>query len=92
MFGNRFRQLVFGIAGALLIPLALPATATAAPTSWRMLDLGTGDNSIAWAINDRGHVVGTRGDGEAFLWRDGRTTDLGTFIPTDINNRGEVVG
>ncbi|HEV7652631.1 MAG TPA: hypothetical protein VGP26_31135 [Actinophytocola sp.] len=44
------------------------------------------------AINDRGHVVGTRAGGEAFLWRDGRTTDLGAFTPTDINNRDEVVG
>ncbi len=92
MFGNRFRKLAMGIVGALLVPLALPAAATAAPTSWRMLDLGTGDNSVAWAINDRGHVVGTRGDGGAFLWRDGRTTDLGVFMPTDVNNLGEVVG
>ena len=92
MFGNKFRKLALGIAGALLVPLALPTTATAAPTSWRMLDLGAGDHSIAWAINDRGHVVGSLGDGEAFLWRNGRTTDLGVFVPTDVNNRDEVVG
>lgn len=91
MFGITFGRLASGLAAVMAIPLAVPVTATAAPTSWRMVDLGIGDDSIAWAINDRGHVVGTRG-GEAFLWRDGRTTGLGAFAPTDINNRDEVVG
>lgn len=56
-----------------------------------MTDLGLG-GSMALAINDSGHVVGTRTDGEAFLWRDGRAISLGAFHPTDVNNRDEVVG
>lgn len=92
MFGIKFRRIALGAAAATVILSVLPATATAAPTSWRMVDLGTGDDSVAVAVNDRGHVVGTRADGEAFLWRHGRITDLGTFSPTDINNRDEVVG
>lgn len=98
MLDNGFRRLVSGIAAVVVIPLALGATATVsataatAPPTWRMVDLGAGDNSVARAINDRGHVVGTRGSGEAFLWRDGRVSGLGTFTPTDVNNRDEVVG
>ena len=92
MFGIKFRRIALGAAAATAILSVLPVTATAAPPSWRMVDLGAGDGSVAWAINDRGHVVGTRGDGEAFLWRHGRTTDLGAFTPTDVNNREEVVG
>lgn len=67
-----------------------PAQATA--SSWRMVDLGAGDGSVAMAVNDRGHVVGTRAGGNAFMWRHGRLTNLGAFTPTDVNNRDEVVG
>lgn len=47
-----------------------------------------GDNSVAWAINDRGQVVGTsnvapNGMGphqyHAFVWENGQMLDLGTF-------------
>jgi probable HAF family extracellular repeat protein len=47
-----------------------------------------GDNSVAWAINDRGQVVGTSNvapDGigphqyHAFVWENGQMVDLGTF-------------
>jgi probable HAF family extracellular repeat protein len=59
-----------------------------------------GHFSQARAINDRGEVVGISSTGQsthAFLWRDGRMSDLGTLggrhsAAFDINNRGEVVG
>jgi probable HAF family extracellular repeat protein len=74
-----------------------------------MIDLGTlpGDvSSFAPGINNEGQVVGgscTAATGcRAFLWEDGKMTDLNTFIPADsplyllqaiaINNRGQIVG
>lgn len=71
-------------------------------TVWRngiATDLGPG-NPVA--INERGEVTwDTRGTGttspHAFLWRDGKTIDLGTLggtfsIPTAISDHGQVVG
>jgi probable HAF family extracellular repeat protein len=75
---------------ALLVPFTAPVTATAAPV-WRVVDLGAGDNSVATAVNDLGHIVGER-DGTAFLLRHGEFTDLGPGQATDVNNRDEVVG
>ncbi|HYE65038.1 MAG TPA: DUF3466 family protein, partial [Pyrinomonadaceae bacterium] len=78
----------------------------------RMTDLGTlghvhaehggghnhgGDHSIAWGINDQGHVVGVSND-RPFLYRDGVMRDLGTLpglsecSAFSINNSGYVVG
>jgi probable HAF family extracellular repeat protein len=74
-----------------------------------MHDLGTlpGDvQSAGTSINDRAEVVGPSVDGSgnlrAFLWKDGRITDLNTLIPADsplfllfpsaINSRGEIAG
>ena len=97
MFNVRFRRVVCCVAAATMVAFVLPATAAAASVpvraSWRLIDLGLDDASVAWAINDRGHMVGTHGNGEVFLWRDGRVIDLGvTFTPVDINNRDEIVG
>jgi probable HAF family extracellular repeat protein len=62
-----------------------------------------GDVSVAYDVNDHGHVVGTsnRAPGPpfyAFLWKDGEMTDLAALGGFDgssraiaINNRGEVV-
>ena len=56
--------------------------------SWqkgKMRDLGTrGPASIAMAINDRGQVIGGTGTSDeqhAFVWQNGRTTDLGLLSP-----------
>jgi probable HAF family extracellular repeat protein len=71
---------------------------------WRdgqMIDLGTlgGRGSFAYAINDRGQIVGTSttatGQMHGFLWQDGQMRDLGIqgeTLPKDINNSGQVVG
>jgi len=78
--------------------------------SGAFLDLGTlgghfrfGVDSIAYAINDRGQIVGTALPPEpplhAFLWEDGVMQDLGTLGGNTeatqafgINNSGAVVG
>jgi len=66
-------------------------------------DLGSQIGNWAYAINDRGQVVGAGGvtggnTWHAFLWQDGEMTDLGV-LPGDfmsqangMNNKGQVVG
>lgn len=60
-----------------------------------------GGLAAAVAINNAGVVLGTAqgSDGElhAVLWRNGRVVDLGpstggTYMPSDLNERGQVVG
>lgn len=70
---------------------------------WRrgvLTDLGgTGDRS-ATGINNHGQVIGvhyTEAGGRGFRWQRGVLTDLGTLggaeaVPTDINERGQIVG
>jgi probable HAF family extracellular repeat protein len=54
-------------------------------------------SSIASAINDQGHIVGTSGS-EAVLWSGGTMKDIGNSLDflssgaTAISNRGEIVG
>ena len=73
----------------------------------RLEDLGTlgGENSAAFDVNSRGHVVGvadtTSGERHGFLFRDGALIDLGTLggnrsdargIDDDLNVVGNSVG
>lgn len=64
----------------------------------RDLGLLAGANeSVAYAINDNGQIVGVSGGlGEvtprAFRWQNGTLTDIGAFTPRAINKSGDVVG
>ncbi|WP_148595439.1 DUF3466 family protein [Aquisphaera giovannonii] len=69
----------------------------------RRLPLGTlpGTESIAYAINSSGQVVGTLtgpGGSDAFLWSNGKMADLGVLpgesncVATSINDSGQIVG
>ena len=70
----------------------------------KMISLGTlgGNYSEARGINDKGQVVGfsqnSLGETHAFIWQDGRMTDLDPLDPTrpsmaySINNQGQTVG
>ena len=79
-------------------PRQLASATGSAPGRYRTIDLGTlgGQSSVAAALNDRGAVVGRAqtadGTWHGFVWRHGTMKDLGLFSPTDINNRGEIVG
>ncbi|MFE2613279.1 hypothetical protein ACFXA2_06660 [Micromonospora chalcea] len=58
----------------------------------RMIDLGAFDPID---VNDRGQVVGTRGDGSGgYVWHRGVLRPLGapSTLPVAINNRGQVLG
>src|SRR5260370_690276 len=93
--------------GRILIVFALLCVAALQPAfgqGFTIKDLGTlgGDRSFAFAINNRGQIVGesitASGNGHAFLFEDGVMVDLGTLpggttsFAFGINNRGQVVG
>ena len=84
-------------------PLRSLGRATLSRRSGVLEDLGTlgGSSATAYALNDRGQVVGQAwtagGQNHAFLWQDGVMTDLGTFggrdsQAFDINEAGQIVG
>ena len=54
----------------------------------KMRDLGFN----AYAINNRGQVVGAIADSRAVRWQNGKITDLGPGRAIDINDRGDVLG
>ena len=75
--------------------------AVAVPRPFRAVDLGSlSDDGVssAFAVNDKGAVVGTSqapdGSTHGVLWHaNGTLRDLGRDIyPVDINNRGTIIG
>jgi probable HAF family extracellular repeat protein len=79
----------------------VPGQETSRAILWRdgrMFDLGTlgGRGSVATGVNDLGVVVGysdtADNDTHAFRWERGVMTDLGSFMATDVNDRGQIVG
>jgi len=82
-------------------PSALDVGSPVVP--YEVIDLGKLSGmtiAFATAMNDRGQIVGFsengRSSSHAFMWQDGVMQDLGTLggqtFPTDINERGQVVG
>ena len=90
------------VLAALAVPAAYAATGTARYTVTDLGALGTGDFSVATAVNNAGQVVGysnpTATTTHAFRWSNGTLTDLGTnpgggFSRANaINNAGQVAG
>lgn len=79
--------------GAVLFALVVGGASgrPQAPRAWRLVDLGFGNGSIASAVNASGQVVGTVRN-HAFIWQDGKTTDLGPADhPPLLNDNGLVV-
>jgi probable HAF family extracellular repeat protein len=61
----------------------------------KMIDLGAGNASCAYGINDAGDVVGASAGGGAFLYSNGNTEflNLGAFSSANaINNHGQIAG
>lgn len=101
-----FRRVL--LTAATAVAFALAAGVVFAPTSfgsgpqWKLRDLGAlpGLEMAPVAINDRGEIAGSGSGagvaGRAFLWRNGRLTDLGRCggysTAVAINRRGDVVG
>ena len=89
--------------GPALGPIAVHAVLWQNNFATDLGNLGGAVNSIAYAINESGQIVGASdlpGDntGHAFLWQKGIMTDLGTLAgdfssaALSINNNGLVVG
>ena len=86
------------VLGFRYVPINDPRICTAPCTGstsviWqngKMRDLGLG----AWAINNRGQVVGAIYDGtagSAVIWQNGKTRALGPGQAIDINEHGQIV-
>ena len=90
--------------GGVAVALGLSGPGAAAPGGWVIRDLGVlggGDFSQAWALNDRGQVVGRSNlalrddDGNrvehAFLWENGRIRDLGSLAGEDGSSDADAI-
>jgi probable HAF family extracellular repeat protein len=90
-----------------LEPSLQPELSSATAATYKVVDLGTlgGTRSQAFAINNANVVVGYSGlalypdtRSHAFVWKNGRMTDLGTLLggrksqATAINQDGTIVG
>jgi len=104
-FSRRTRRILSILLLACSVTLLLPAFAVAQGPlpGITITDLGNlGGDSVAYAINNEGQVVGysytAAFQPHAFLWQNGTMTDLGTLVggtqsvADDINNEGQVVG
>ena len=94
---------VIGSSSHVVQTVDLPTVTNQRGFLWQggqMRDLGAFEPA---SINDPGQIVGgsrtTAGDQRVQIWQDGRLTDLGvpqdparTYLPTEINNHGQVVG
>lgn len=89
--------------GIGMMPIILHAVLWQNDSVTDLRSLGGVMNNVAYAINDRGQIVGASdlaGDntGHAFLWQEGVMADLGTVtgdfssVAFGINNNGQVVG
>src|SRR4051812_24346613 len=104
----RLTALVAAIVATTLSPITLPglgsgARASAAPVTppalYRITDLGALGASYAWAINDRGDVVGGLTNGHGYHYRPtadqvatGTISDLGDGAPLAVSDDGTVFG
>lgn len=86
----------------ILVALVFLRPSPECEVRYTITDLGTfvpssGHASIAYAINNQGHVAGysntVTGSPHAFLWTpEEGMKDLGSFFPARMNDRDEVVG
>jgi probable HAF family extracellular repeat protein len=84
------------IVGARFVPLG-GGVYGGAPVIWSSGNVSdlfgpAGRGGQVSAINNRGQVVGTKRNGRAVLWQNGKVTDLGPGTAVAINGRGQIVG
>jgi probable HAF family extracellular repeat protein len=79
----------FARTAGFVLCMAGAIRAARAQFTYTVTDLGSG---LAYDINDSGQVVGTTGNGDAFLYSNGVMQDLGSGSALGINDSGQVVG
>ncbi len=100
---QRAASVVVFVSG-VAVALGLSGPEAAASGGWVIRDLGVlggGNFSQAWALNDRGQVVGRSklalkdDDGDqvehAFLWENGRIRDLGSLAGEDGSSDADAI-